>query len=299
MIEKVIIRGVQGLEEFKALETLQKETWQSEDLVILPAHHLHALSDNGAIILGAFTEQALTPANMVGFIVGIIGTVEDGLEDRRDDVAAARLKLYSAIMGVHPTYQNLGLGYQLKLAQRQEAMRLGLRMINWTFDPLETRNAQLNIGKLGGICRQYLPNYHGQMAGINGGVPTDRFKVEWWITNNRAKSRVDKGRSALSLQAMLDGGAEIINPLGFNQHGFAVPPERFGPLSPLMFLVEVPTNFQLLKQTDVALALAWRQHTEAIFTGAFERGYMVTDFIYHRGEEDMSRAFYLLTNQSG
>ena len=93
--------------------------------------------------------------------------------------------------GVHPAYRNRGLGYSLKLAQREHVLAQGIDLITWTFDPLETRNATLNFHKLGAVCNTYLPNLYGDMRdGLNAGLPSDRFQVDWWIASERVAQRL-------------------------------------------------------------------------------------------------------------
>jgi predicted GNAT superfamily acetyltransferase len=143
------IRPVDTLSDIRQIETIQLETWGMDDLEVIPARFMHALQHNGASLLGAYDGQRI-----VGFVFGVLGTVED-LDERIDQVAAARLQMYSVIMGVLPEYQGMGIGHRLKLAQREFALRIGVRLITWTFDPLESRNAHLNITKLGVISHRY------------------------------------------------------------------------------------------------------------------------------------------------
>lgn len=215
------------------IETLQKETWGIGDLEVLPTHFLHALQYNGALLLGAFDGDRL-----VGFTFATLGMIEKG--NRIDEVAAARLKLYSVVTGVHPDYQGQQVGQQIKLAQRDFALRIGVRLITWTFDPLESRNGYFNIGKLGAICNRYLLNYHGNLGGINANLPTDRFEVEWWVTSNRVQSRVSRQRRSLSLDALLGGGALLINEATFNSDGQPVPPPNYISRPSNLLLMEIP-----------------------------------------------------------
>jgi GNAT superfamily N-acetyltransferase len=143
--DPIDIRPITDVGDARKLEEIQRRTWNMSDLEALPGRFLHAMHFNGACLLGAFDGTEL-----VGFVFGLLSTVE-GLTERIDQVAAARLQMYSAIMGVLPEYQGAGIGYRLKVAQREFAMRIGVRLITWTFDPLEGRNGHLNIRKLGAI----------------------------------------------------------------------------------------------------------------------------------------------------
>ncbi len=284
----IVVRPLTTPAEMIAVEELQKITWNIGDLEVTPVHVLHAIQHNGGMLYGAFDGD-----KMVGFVLAIIGTVPG--DGRKDQVAAARLKMYSVEAGVLPEYQNTGVGYQLKLAQRDFANNIGLRLITWTYDPLESRNGRFNIGKLGAVCHTYYRDFHGELSGINAGLPTDRFEVEWWITNNRVEARVVKGKRPLSLNMFLNSGARLLNETTLNEAGLPVPPRY--PLSPdaNLLLVEIPADFQAVKRQDFNLALAWREHTRHLFEELFQGNYTVTDFVYDVGENGRARSFYLLT----
>ena len=210
------VRPLATLAEMAQAEEVQRQAWKIGDLEVTSVHTLHALQHNGSPLLGAFDGEKL-----VGFCLAVLGTVDT--PDRRDQVAAARLKLYSVMTGVVPEYQGLGVGRQLKLAQREFALHIGVRLITWTCDPLESRNAHFNITRLGAVCQKYRINFHGDLGGINSGLPTDRFEMEWWVTSNRVEGRVVKGRRPLSLAMFLSSGALLLNETSWNDAGLPVP----------------------------------------------------------------------------
>lgn len=287
----ISIRPVERSADLKKIEDLQRVIWQTGDLQVIPARTLHAIAYNGGLLLGAYDGD-----EVVGFIFAVIGTVQ-GLDKRVDQIAAARLQLYSTIMGVLPGYQGQGIGYRLKLAQREFAIRLGIRLVTWTYDPLESRNAWLNIGKLGAVCRQYLLNFHGNVGGINVGLDTDRFYVEWWVTGNRVQNRVGRERRPLSYEQLIAGRARLINEASFNQAGLPTPPDAFVESDANLILVEIPGDIQSVKQEDMDLARAWRAHTRDIFQHYFDGHYIVTDFTRREDEEGHTRCYYVLTYQ--
>lgn len=287
----ISIRPVERSADLKKVEDLQREIWQAGDLQVIPARTLHAIHFNGGMLLGAFDGDEL-----VGFIFAVIGTVQ-GLDKRVDQVAAARLQLYSTIMGVLPAYQGHGIGYRLKLAQREFAIRLGIRLVTWTYDPLEARNAWLNIGKLGAVCRRYLLNFHGNVGGINAGLDTDRFYVEWWVTGNRVQNRVGRERSPLSYDQLIAGRAHLINEAAFDEAGLPTPPAAFVESDANLILVEIPADIQTVKQHDIDLARAWRAHTGDVFQHYFDGHYIATDFTRREDEEGHTRCYYVLTYQ--
>ena len=289
-MSEIEVRPIQTIEEMLQVEEVERSTWNMSDRELISSHTLHALQHNGAALLGAFDDD-----KVVGFVLGVLGTVDR--PERIDQVAAARLKMYSVIAGVLPDYQNRGVGYQLKLAQRDFALRLGVRLITWTYDPLESLNARFNIGKLGAICSTYRRHFHGEMSGRNAGLATDRFEVEWWVTSNRVQSRTAQQRAPLDLHALLGGGAIVINGASFNEAGLPVPPEDYVDHSGNLLLVEIPANFQIVKQKDFSLAKQWRLHTRFLFEELFQSGYVVTDFVHHSEAAGQPRSFYLLTHQ--
>lgn len=289
--DTIEIRPVSSFPELHQVEDLQRTVWGFPEDELLPAHILHALEFNGALLLGAFAGD-----KMVGFVFGVLGTVQS--PDRIDQVAAARLKMYSVVTGVDPGYQDHQIGWRLKLAQREEALRQGIRLITWTYDPLESRNGWLNIGKLGTVCNRYLPHFYGEMTGINAGLASDRFYVEWWVTSNRAKGRVTQKRKPLQFHSLIGGGAVLLNEATFNHAGLPVPPTR--PILKTesnLLLVEIPADIQTIKREDMPLAQAWRAHTAAIFPDLFAAGYLVTDFARQIDEAGRDRSYYLLSYQ--
>jgi predicted GNAT superfamily acetyltransferase len=291
--ESIEIRPVTDVVDARKLEEIQRVTWNMSELEVLPGRFLHALHFNGACLLGAYDG-----AELVGFVFGLLGTVE-GLKDRVDEVAAARLQMYSTIMGVLPEYQGAGIGYRLKVAQREFAMRIGVRMITWTFDPLEGRNGYLNIRKLGAICHQYERDFHGEIGGINAGLPTDRFYVEWWVTSSRVDVRLSSHRPPLTLDNYLSGGAIIVNEGERSESGLLKPSSDFVRVDSRFVLVEIPDSIQAIKVNDMGLAISWREATRAIFEHYFSRNYMLTDFIRFEGPDGFNHSYYVLTYGDG
>jgi predicted GNAT superfamily acetyltransferase len=289
MKAEIKVRPLTTLAEMEEIEEIQRMVWTRDEREVIPAHVFHALQYNGAEVHGAFDGNT-----MVGFIMAVLATVE-GLDHRIDQVAAARLKMYSVIAGVLSGYRDRGVGYQLKLAQRDFALRIGVRMISWTYDPLESRNARFNIGKLGAVCRRYVRNFHGEMSGLNAGLETDRFDVEWWVTSNRVKSRVAQERKPLSLTSLLAGGAVLVNEATFNSDDLPVPPPNYINHPSNLMLAEIPADFQKIKKKDFDLALRWREHTRDLFEKLFSSGFLVTDTVRYTDEEGHERSFYLLT----
>ena len=282
------IRPLTTMADIEQVRHVQMATWGMAAEETIPPHTLHALQHHGASLLGA-----LDGDRVVGFAFAVLGTM-----DAPDETAAAeRLKLYSVATGLLPGYQQTGAGYRLKLAQREFANRIGVRLISWTYDPLMSVNGRFNIHKLGGVVSTYHRNFHGTMSGVNAGLPTDRFEVDWWVASERVQERVLGEKRPLSLATLLNSGATLLNPTQFSNHGHPVPPATVnteGNNSAL--LVEIPANFTALKTADFALAQQWRLHTRTLFETLFHRGYTVTDFV--QSTDGQPRSFYLLTQQT-
>jgi predicted GNAT superfamily acetyltransferase len=226
---------------------------------------------------------------MVGFVFGILGT------SRRfgpEAPATVKLKHHSHMLAVLPEWRNEGVGYALKLAQREAARAQGLRLMTWTYDPLESRNALLNIAKLGTVCCTYARDYYGEMRDeLNTGLPSDRFQVDWYIASNRVATRLAGQRGRLEREHFVSAGAALLNPATFGARTLPRPSESVAELNTDLALVEIPADFQSLKRADKTLALAWRMQTREIFERAFGRGYLVTDFVF---ESATRRGFYVL-----
>lgn len=296
MMQPVTIRALKTIEECHEVEVLQRRAWIDIDAIdVTPAHMLLTLAKNGGVVLGAFAtidgrEQ------MIGFVFGFLGTREGHYGPEAP--AAVKLKHCSHQLAVLPEWQSQNVGYQLKVAQRESVRGQGLRLITWTYDPLESRNATLNITKLGAVCNTYLENLYGEMRdGLNRGLASDRFQVDWWIASNRVETRLSSNRPPLTRDLYEQVGTRVLNEALFNPSGLPVPPDQILPLDAERGLVEFPALFQDVKRIDPALALAWRVQTREIFRKAFATGYSVTDMLYERGAAP--RTFYVLTRTEG
>jgi predicted GNAT superfamily acetyltransferase len=181
------IRQLCHLEEFTEILRLQQVIWGFADVELLPLRFLVVVSKVGGHVFGAYDGSA-----MVGFCFAIPGIKPDG-----------RAYLHSHMLGVLPAYHNAGIGRRLKLRQREEALGRGIQLIEWTFDPLELKNAFFNIERLGAIVRRYNPNQYGVTESpLHGGLPTDRCIAEWWLESPRVQERVEgkPGRRSASAE---------------------------------------------------------------------------------------------------
>jgi len=279
-----IIRLLDTPEEMNAVEALQSAVWPGSETDVVPAHMLITVAHNGGLVLGAFVEEKL-----VGFVFGF-----PGLEATPD---GPRPKHCSHMAGIHPDYRDSGLGFALKRAQWQMVRHQGLDHATWTYDPLLSRNAQLNIARLGAVCSTYHRSEYGDMRdGLNAGLPSDRFQVDWWLNTKRVERRLGKrARPTLKLDLLARVGVQPHYTLHTGPDNLLRPPEHFPPLEAQLIAAEIPSDFMVLKSVDFALARDWRFFSREFFETAFAKGYLVTDFIYDKSE-DGPRSFYILTD---
>jgi predicted GNAT superfamily acetyltransferase len=166
------IRALTTHDEFERCVALQIEVWGYNDGDVIPRRVFVVAQRIGGQVLGAFDGDT-----MVGFAMSLPG-YRDG-----------RSYLHSHMLAVLPGYRNAGIGRRLKLAQRDDAILRGFGLMEWTFDPLEIKNAHLNIARLGAIVRRYQPDFYGPSTSpLQGGLPTDRLYAEWWLRSPRVAS---------------------------------------------------------------------------------------------------------------
>lgn len=165
----IAVRKCEGLAEYRACIELQKVIWGEADLEVVPDTIFVVAEHTGGQVLGAFDGD-----RMVGFTLGMPGIRNGGMY------------LHSHMTGVVAEYRDQGVGRMLKLFQREEALSRDIRLIEWTFDPLEMRNAHFNLNRLGAIARRYLPNLYGITSSpLHRGLATDRLVAEWYLDSPR------------------------------------------------------------------------------------------------------------------
>ncbi|MGC2660833.1 MAG: GNAT family N-acetyltransferase [Bryobacteraceae bacterium] len=224
------IRQLKRHSEFEEVVRLQREIWGFDDVELLPFRLFVVADKIGGQLLGAFDSD-----QMVGFCVCIPGLKPGG-----------KFYLHSHMLGVLSAYRNTGVGRQLKWKQRDYALERGVDLIEWTFDPLEIKNAFFNIQRLGATARRYTHNQYGTTTShLHGGLPTDRLTAEWWIASPRVEA--------------------IVN-------GTAV--ERPDPAAS----IRVPMEIGDWKQHDPQRALSEQSSIAEQFDRHFSRGLAVTGF---------------------
>ena len=194
MTGDIVVRKCESLEEFQRCVELQREIWGEADLEVEPATMFVVAAHTGGEVLGAFDGDRL-----VGYTLAVAGL--------RDRVSY----LHSHMTGVLGEYRNRGVGRQLKLFQRTEALSRGIRLVQWTFDPLELRNAHFNLNRLGAICRKYQPNLYGVTTSpLHRGLATDRLLAEWHLDSARVVAAIgDLTKDPVDAPAMIELPAEL------------------------------------------------------------------------------------------
>ena len=275
-----VIKIIDSPEEMTAVEELQRAVWPGSETDVVPAHMFIAAIHNGGLVIGAYVDNQL-----IGFVFGF-----PGLDSTPD---GPRPKHCSHMMGIHPQHRDSGVGFVLKRAQWQMVRHQGLDHITWTYDPLLSRNAYLNISKLGAVCSTYRRAEYGDMRdGLNVGLPSDRFQVDWWINTRRVERRLGKRpRHPLRLDNFSKAELHPLYTPLIETSNLLRPPEHFAPLEERLALAEIPSDFNALKEADFALARDWRFFSREVFETAFAAGYIVTDFVYDGG-----RSFYVLSH---
>lgn len=193
-VEEITIRRCETLEEMQACFALQREVWRFSDADLVPVRMFVVAQKIGGQVIGAFEGQEL-----IGFALAIPG------------MRNGHGYLHSQMLAVREHYRNSGLGRKIKFFQREEALARGFELMEWTFDPLEIKNAYLNIEKLGAIARRYNINQYGITSSpLQGGLPTDRLVAEWWMRSKRVEAVVSGSpRGEFEIRAGVDVPVEI------------------------------------------------------------------------------------------
>ncbi len=257
----ILIRDIDTAGETREVEQLQKEVWGIPDLEVVPLSQLIAAKTSGGVLIGAFDGP-----NLIGFAYGFVGH-ENG-----------ETVHHSHMLAVKPEYRSRDLGFRLKLAQRERVLKQGIKIMTWTFDPLQSLNAFFNFRKLGVVADRYFIDFYGFGAASflhrNG---TDRFWVTWHVATERVNAKLS-GSSAIpdiSQTPVLVAVGESEEPVLIDQ-AIAAKPDRI--------LIEIPADIKAIEQENFDLARRWRLATRIAFSDALASGYMVEDFVRQNNE---------------
>lgn len=272
-VKNIIYKKIDDFKDIDKVVDLQAEIWGKD--TVSPKPQLIASIHHGGIVIGAFEGERL-----VGFCYGFPG-FKDG-----------ETYLISHMAGILASYQNEGIGYQLKVKQRDWAINYGYKKIVWTFDPLEIRNGYFNIHKLGAYSKRYFATYYGEMEDkLNKGLPTDRLLIEWEICSERVVKTLlaEREKQTESEYKLLFGWEE-------KDDNFPIPvvTELFVSEQESGYLVPVPSDIQVIKKRTSEGAYAWRYAVRAAISTAFSKGFVVTGV--KRSPNSMLH-YYILENK--
>ncbi|MBI4446614.1 MAG: hypothetical protein HY645_11980 [Acidobacteria bacterium] len=265
------------------LVELQKSIWgygTPQGDLPYPARALFALAESGGHVGAAKCGEQI-----VGFSVAWLGR----------DFNSGEEYLHSQLVGVLPSFRHAGLGYRLKLQQRDYALQHNLKLIRWTFDPMQSANANLNLRKLSTVVARFLPHYYDSLQShFSRGLATDRVRADWYIQSPRVIARL----AGSSGEASLPSGAQIVTVT--RDEEFGGPQLRrllryFIGFTNRQLLVEIPVSFVDLCAQDIDTAREWQEQIRYVLEYYLDQGYLITDFVVL---DSPPRAYYLLTRDS-
>jgi predicted GNAT superfamily acetyltransferase len=254
MANEITVRPLQTVDEAKAAAELLDRVWEERRVIGIPL--LWAMASHGGQVMGAFRGDEI-----VGTQVGVVG-LTDG-----------KPTLHSHITGVLPDVQHHGVGFQLKLAQRDWCLERGIGRVTWTFDPMVARNAYFNLVKLGAVAERFHRNYYGEMEdAFNRGDRSDRLEVVWKLRSKRVRAALGEAgpesRNLTATSLVRDEGGQPVSTLDVTAWDAS--------------MIAVPDEYHALRKEDPVLAARWRDAVGDAFEKAFGRGLRATMFA--RGE---------------
>ena len=259
-IEDLTFRSFEQPDDYHACAELQRVIWGRDFSDVVPASILKISQKVSGVSAGAFAPDG----RLLGFVWGLTG-VRDG-----------RPFHWSHMLGVHPEARDLRLGTRLKLLQRELVLPLGVEDVEWTYDPLEARNAHLNLNHLGGEVVEYVEDmYAGEMGSdLAKGIGTDRFIVRWRIASERVAGLVSRALAGTPPPAERSDAFAGTPVLGLQAADEAHPL----PDAPRV-RVEIPASIQAVKEERPDEAPLWRESSRRAIQHYFGRGYRVTAYM--------------------
>jgi predicted GNAT superfamily acetyltransferase len=278
-IEEITVRRAETVADYRACQEAQRRAWGiTEDGYLIPIATMVGANLHGGLVLGAFLPNGQAVAMSFAFL----GRVE------------GRLCLYSQLTGVVPGYQSQGLGYRIKVKQRDFCRAEGIGRIAWAFDPLQAGNAHFNLVRLGASAVRYIDNMYGERTdALNAGVPTDRLIAEWDTEDRPPRSiRPDAATILPQFTHATAGPTGEVEP-DLESLCACIAMVIGAPSA----LVEVPADIARLRRDRPERAEQWRSAVRQAFQAAFEAGYRAISFV--RDETvTPNRVFYVLDRQA-
>jgi chorismate synthase len=262
-MQGITYRDLNSLTDFATVVELEQEIWGPGYTEPVPVPILAVTVKRGGILIGAFDGD-----RMIGFVYSHPG------------LKGSRPIQWSHMAGVVEGCRCAGVGYRLKLLQRERALRMGLDLIEWTFDAMQATNAHFNFTKLGVIVDEYEENVYGaSQSPLHKGNPTDRLVAEWQIREPRVASRLKASDTPLGSDGLADVPHTNRASRAGQWHESSVPDLD---IDSRRVIVEIPMGFTEMLAAAPDLALAWRMETRRIFTTYFARGFRAVDFFLDR-----------------
>lgn len=269
------LRPLRGLDEYRACVSLQHETWGAGFSENVPVVMLMVSQRLGGVSAGAFDRDG----RLAGFVFGITG-VEDG-----------EVVHWSDMLAVRPEHRNSGLGIALKAYQRHRMLDMGVNRIYWTFDPLQSKNAWINMGRLGAVSTEYVVDMYGVSdSPLHAGIGTDRLVVRWEIATIRVEARLARS-DRLPNHADIAAVPSALSPILAPERPVDVPPEGSIPVLPApgepelahteagSVTVALPSDIDALKARDPDLARRWRHATRSTLSSYIDAGFEVRELV--------------------
>jgi predicted GNAT superfamily acetyltransferase len=250
---KIENKIITDIKDYKEIVNIQKSAWGFSELDIEPHQLITRIQKYGGLVTGLFID-----GKMIGFSFAFLAKEGE------------KLFLYSHMAAVKKEYQGQGFGFIIKKFQREETLKMGYKIIKWTYDPLESLNSYFNIHRLGAVSNEYEENIYGiGESGLHRGLPTDRMVACWVLDSERVKQRVN--------------------------HKFpikTIEPDKVDfDLKEKVSYIEIPKNIRDIKKKDIKEALFWRLKTRELFERSFEKMYIVDDIVLSTNNK---RIFYRL-----
>jgi predicted GNAT superfamily acetyltransferase len=269
--DQIAIRRALTAADYRACQHAQRAAWGiTEESYVIPIATMAGANLHGGLVLGAF----LPDGQAVGMSFGFLGRTEECF------------CFYSQLTGVIPGYQSLGLGYRLKLAQREFALSEGIAIMAWAFDPIQAGNARFNLDKLGARLGRYIDNMYGERTdALSAGVPTDRVIALWQL------DREPRPRTKVSAQDVLTLPRLIRT--GENPQGLLVPLSVEAAFDRPRILLEIPSRIAPMRRDHPEIAEHWRLAVRQGLLAAFAAGFLASGFASEETPEG-PRCFYVL-----
>jgi predicted GNAT superfamily acetyltransferase len=270
-VPKISIRDLESIDDLIQLKTVEKEVWGMTDDDTLPLTLAIACKAAGNIFIGAFDTTKNKDKSLVGFAFGFLG--------REHQVTT----IHSHMLAVLDAYRHLNLGAQLKQAQRERALAMGVPEMTWTYDPLQSRNAHFNFSKLGVISDIYKVDFYGpETSSLLHRNGTDRLWVRWMLNSRRVRDRLMEdrvpNRSPNTRAETLDA-LKLLAPLvRFDPSGKPARANLAESLSRQRLSIEIPGDILEVERADMPLANEWRAATRWAFTAALQAGFLISEF---------------------